>query len=145
MVMSGTIRAIGFALALVVGTSAAAIAAPVAITGNWITKDKDAVIKIAPCGAALCGTISKYLVTPPNGVDQRDDNNPDKSLRNRKLLGSAVLINFIADGDKWKGKIYDARNGKTYRSVVYKGKSGNLIVKGCIGPFCQSQTWAAAK
>jgi uncharacterized protein (DUF2147 family) len=29
--------------------------------------------------------------------------------------------------------------------VVYKGKSGNLVVKGCIGPFCQAQTWTAAR
>jgi uncharacterized protein (DUF2147 family) len=145
MSMRRTIRSFGFGIALAACAATAAIAAPAAITGNWITKDKDAIIKIAPCGAALCGTISKYLVTPPNGIDQRDDNNPDKSLRNRKLLGSAVLINFIADRDQWKGKIYDARNGKTYRSVVYKGKSGHLVVKGCIGPFCQSQTWAAAK
>ncbi len=128
-----------------VGAASAAFAAPVAITGNWVPKEKEAVIKIAPCGTAMCGTISKYLVTPPKGADQRDENNPDKNLRNRKLLGSNVLINFTADGDKWKGKIYDARNGKTYRSVVYKGKSGNLVVKGCIGPFCQSQTWAPAR
>ncbi len=123
---------------------AAAMAAPVAITGSWVPKEKEAVIKIAPCGAAMCGTISKYLVTPPKGADQRDENNPDKNLRSRKLLGSNVLINFTPDGTQWKGKIYDARNGKTYRSVVYKGKSGNLVVKGCIGPFCQSQTWMPA-
>jgi uncharacterized protein (DUF2147 family) len=126
----------------VLATSASA--APAAINGNWFTKEKDAIIKVAPCGAALCGTIAKYLVTPPGGMDQRDTNNPDKNLRNRKLLGSAVLINFVPDGNEWKGKIYDARNGKTYRSVVYRGKSGNLIVKGCLGPFCQTQSWSAA-
>ena len=38
-----------------------------------------------------------------------------------------------------KGQIYDPKSGKTYRSVVYKGKSGSLVVKGCIGPFCQAQ------
>jgi uncharacterized protein (DUF2147 family) len=122
-----------------------ALAAPASINGNWITKDKDAIVKIAPCGTALCGTITKYLVTPPNGIDQKDTKNPDKSKRDRKLLGSAVLINFVPDGNQFKGTIYDARNGKSYRSVVYKGESGNLVVKGCIGPFCQTQNWAAAK
>jgi uncharacterized protein (DUF2147 family) len=127
------------------GMATNVLAAPAAIDGNWVTKDKDAVIKIAPCGTARCGTITKYLVTPPKGQDQRDENNPDKNLRSRRLMGSAVLMNFVPDDNEWKGKIYDARNGKTYRSVVYKGKSGNLVVKGCIGPFCQSQTWLPAK
>jgi uncharacterized protein (DUF2147 family) len=120
-------------------------ASPASILGNWVTKDGDAVIKIAPCGANICGTVAKFLKTPPKGADQRDDNNPDPAKRTRKLLGSAVLINFKPVGNEYKGSIYDARNGKTYRSVVYKGKSGNLVVKGCIGPFCQSQTWTASK
>jgi uncharacterized protein (DUF2147 family) len=142
--MTAFLKAAAFGSIVTVLSASAAIAAPVSISGNWLTKEKDAVIKIAPCGAAMCGTLSKYLVIPPKGADQRDDNNPDKNLRTRKLLGSNVLINFTADGNQWKGKIYDARNGKTYRSIVYKGKTGNLIVKGCIGPFCQSQTWTSA-
>jgi uncharacterized protein (DUF2147 family) len=134
-----------FASALIglAGTSAAN-AAPASILGNWVTKERDAVIKIAPCGANICGTISKFLKTPPKGVDQRDENNPDPAKRTRKVLGSAVLVNFKPVGNEWKGTIYDARNGKSYRSVVYKGKSGNLVVKGCIGPFCQSQTWTTS-
>lgn len=142
--MISFLKAAAFGSIVTVLSASAAIAAPVSISGNWLTKEKDAVIKIAPCGAAMCGTLSKYLVIPPKGADQRDDNNPDKNLRTRKLLGSNVLINFTADGNQWKGKIYDARNGKTYRSIVYKGKTGNLIVKGCVGPFCQSQTWTSA-
>ncbi len=141
-----TKRNIGLMVAvLAMMHASAAYAAPASIKGSWITKDKQAVITISPCGTALCGFIARYLVTPPNGPDQRDVNNPDKSKRARKLLGSNVLSNFIADGDQYKGTIYDARNGKSYRSVVYKGTSGNLIVKGCIGPFCQSQTWTPSK
>jgi uncharacterized protein (DUF2147 family) len=128
-----------------VACSTAAYAAPASIKGNWVTKEKDAIISIAPCGAALCGTIAKYLKTPPKGNDQRDENNPDASKRSRKLLGSNVLINFVPAGDQYKGTIYDARNGKSYRSVVYKGTSGNLVVKGCLGPFCQSQTWTPSR
>ncbi len=128
-----------------VSLSTAAIGAPASIQGNWVTKEKDAVIKIAPCGAALCGSIAKYLVTPPKGADQRDVNNPDKSKRSRKLLGSNVLINLVPDGDKYKGTIYDARNGRSYRSVIYKGTSGNLVVKGCLGPLCQTQNWAPSR
>ncbi|MEO0441624.1 MAG: DUF2147 domain-containing protein, partial [Pseudomonadota bacterium] len=77
------------------------------INGNWITQEKDAIIKIGRCGKTICGRISRYLVTPPNGVDQKDIHNPNKKLRSRKLLGTAVLTGFKPDGNKWRGQIYD--------------------------------------
>ena len=62
----------------------------------------------------------------------------------RTILGLNILTGFKSDGKEWKGQIYDPKSGKTYRSIVYKGQSGNLVVKGCIGPFCQAQTWTPA-
>jgi uncharacterized protein (DUF2147 family) len=115
------------------------------ITGRWITQSKEGVVEIYQCGANICGKLAKFLVPPPNGAGQKDVNNPDKSLRGRTLLGMNILTGFKAVGDEWKGQIYDPKSGKTYRSVVYKGKSGNLVVKGCIGPFCQAQTWTPAR
>jgi uncharacterized protein (DUF2147 family) len=131
------------ALTTIAGLAVAAHAA-VSINGRWTTKEKDAVITISQCGSTVCGTISKYLKTPPNGVDQKDVNNPDKTKRSRKLLGSAILYGLKEDGDKWRGTIYDPRNGKSYRSVVYLQKNGNLNVQGCLGPICQSQLWTPA-
>jgi uncharacterized protein (DUF2147 family) len=115
--------------------------AAASINGRYKTKEKDAVIEFAPCGSFICGRISKYLKTPPNGVDQKDINNPDKKLRSRKLLGTAIIYGLKEDGEKWRGTIYDPRNGKSYRSVVYLQKSGNLSVQGCLGPICQTQIW----
>ena len=136
------IKASAATLLAIIGASAA-VAAPASITGNWVTPERDAVIRIAPCGTSMCGTIAKYLKTPPDGVNQRDRYNPNKKLRSRKVLGIRVLLNFKPDGKKWRGKIYDARNGRSYRSVVYRGKSGRLIVKGCVGPICRTQKWSA--
>lgn len=124
-------------------TTSAQAAAPV--TGRWVTQSKDGVVEIYECGATICGKLAKFLVPPPNGVGQKDVNNPDKTLRSRTLLGMNILTGFKAAGNEWKGQIYDPKSGKTYRSIVYKGKSGNLVVKGCIGPFCQAQTWTAAR
>lgn len=130
-------------VSILVLSAPAHAAAPV--TGRWVTQSKDGVVEIYECGATICGKLAKFLVTPPNGLGQKDINNPDKALRNRTLLGMNILTGFKADGNEWKGKIYDPKSGKTYRSVVYKGKSGNLVVKGCIGPFCQAQTWTPAR
>ena len=115
------------------------------MTGRWVTQSKDGVVDIYECGTSICGKISKFLVNPPAGPGAKDLNNPDKSLRNRTILGMNILTGFKANGKEWKGQIYDPKSGKTYRSIVYKGKSGNLVVKGCIGPFCQAQTWTAAR
>ena len=134
--------AIVMAVMVLLSTSAQA-AAPV--TGKWVTQSKDGVVEIYECGATICGKLAKFLVPPPNGVGQKDINNPDKALRSRTLLGMNILTGFKATGNEWKGQIYDPKSGKTYRSIVYKGKSGNLVVKGCIGPFCQAQTWTATR
>jgi uncharacterized protein (DUF2147 family) len=115
------------------------------ITGRWVTQSKDGVVEVYPCGESICGKLSKFLVSPPAGPGAKDINNPDKALRSRTILGMNVLTGFKAAGDEWKGQIYDPKSGKTYRSIVYKGKSGNLVVKGCIGPFCQAQTWTPAR
>lgn len=129
------------AAAFLAATSASA-ASPV--TGRWLTAEKDAVILIAPCGSQVCGTIDRFLVPPPQGLDQRDVNNRDPARRSRKLLGMAILTGFTPDGSLWRGTIYDPKSGKTYRSVLQRD-GGRLKVKGCISVFCQTQTWHPAK
>jgi uncharacterized protein (DUF2147 family) len=132
-----------YALTLLAGAAigfAPAIAAePVA--GRWVTAEKDAVVAIKPCGKTVCGMIDRFLVPPPEGADQRDINNPDAKLRSRKLLGLPILSNFTADGDIWRGRIYDPKSGKSYRSILRRKGPNALEVKGCIGPFCQTQVW----
>lgn len=125
-----------------VALSAAQAAEPV--TGRWVTEEKDAVVAIAACGKAMCGTIDRFLVAPPQGLDQRDVNNPEPKLRTRRLLGMPILTSFVADGDLWRGRIYDPKSGKSYRSIIRRKGPNVLEVKGCIGPFCQTQLWRKA-
>lgn len=125
--------------------SAVPAAAADSIAGRWVTEDRDAVVEIKRCGNVTCGTIARFLVTPPDGADQRDINNPEARLRNRRLLGLPILTNFREDDDLWRGQIYDPNSGRTYRSVVRRINANTLEVKGCIGPFCQSQTWRKAR
>lgn len=132
------------ALAALISTTSPALAAE-SINGNWKTEEGDAVIKITKCGATVCGRIHKYLVTPPEGVDQKDINNPNKKLRNRTLLGMAILTGFKSDGKIWRGKVYDPKTGKTYRSEVSLNSANSLKMKGCIAFFCQGQNWTRVK
>ncbi|ABC64453.1 DUF2147 domain-containing protein [Erythrobacter litoralis] len=132
------------AAAILACTATPALAAD-PISGRWVTEEGDAVVTIGKCGASYCGKLSKYLETPPNGVNQKDVNNPNPRLRSRKLLGTPLLTNLTVDDDLWRGDIYDPRNGKTYRSVVRRKSASVLEVKGCIGPFCQTQNWRRAR
>lgn len=115
------------------------------VEGRWLTEERDAVITIGDCGKTLCGRITKFLVTPPQGADQRDVNNRNPKLRSRKLMGMPVLTGFTEDGDEWRGEIYDPKSGKTYRSIIRRKNASTLEVKGCLGPFCQTQTWKRAR
>ena len=130
-------------LAALLLSAAPALAAD-PITGRWVTEDRDAVVTIAACGKATCGKIARFLVPPPGGKGQRDVNNPDPELRQRRLLGLPVLSGFREEDDLWRGRIYDPKSGKSYRSVIRRTGANTLEVKGCIGPFCQAQIWRKA-
>ena len=127
----------------------AALAAPLQaadpVDGRWVTEERDAVIAITNCGGSKCGRIAKFLVAPPQGADQRDVNNTDPKLRSRKVLGMPVLTGFTDEGADWRGRIYDPKSGKTYRSILRRIDANTLQVKGCLGPFCQTQTWKRAR
>lgn len=114
------------------------------INGRWITQEKDAVVAIAKCGNALCGRLDKFLVLPKGGKDQRDINNADPAKRQRRLLGLTILSSLTADGDVWRGEIYDPKSGRTYTSEVRRKGPGVLEVKGCFGVLCRTQEWRKA-
>lgn len=129
-------------LALALIAAPAAAADPIA--GRWYTVERDSIITVGPCGRALCGRITRFLKAPatPNPVDR---NNPDPSLRARPVLGLAVLSGFTDSGKDWRGRIYDPRSGKSYRSIVSRNADGTLKVQGCVAVFCRTQVWAPAR
>ena len=102
-------------------------------------------MRIAPCGPNWCGKLEKFLVPPPDGVGQRDINNPDPQKRKRRLLGLNVLYDFEERAKDWRGRIYDPKSGKSYRSILRRKDADTLEVKGCIAFFCQTQIWRRAR
>lgn len=127
--------------------AAAAMAPLTPITGRWITSDRAALVEVAPCrdnggGPGLCGRIARVLKADPT-KPQRDVNNPDPALRTRAIVGMPILTGFTAGNAAWTGRIYDPRSGRTYRSTLTRD-GATLRVKGCFGPFCQTQVWTRA-
>ena len=130
-----------FLIAATLSATPALAATP--ISGRWVTVDNSAVVEIGACGTALCGRIVRILSATPKGPPV-DSNNPDPALRARPIQGLNILSGFTDGGKQWNGRIYDPKSGKTYRSVVVRTADG-LKVKGCLGPFCQSQLWRPAR
>jgi uncharacterized protein (DUF2147 family) len=111
------------------------------LDGDWVTADRHAIVRIAPCGADLCGTVVRVLVHGPN-VPTTDIKNPDRRLRSRPLIGLKVLTGFSRDGPIWTGgRAYDPNTGGNYKARLSRNPDGSLTVTGCILFICKSQRW----
>ena len=126
-------------------TAAMATPAAPSVQGLWRTDDGKGIVRIAPCGAFLCGTIAR-VVDAGAGVPKRDSNNPDPRLRGRPIVGLPILTGFRRSGDSWTGgRAYDPKSGRSYRSTLRLAPDGSLKVTGCVLFVCQSKRWTRTR
>ncbi|MCU0881171.1 MAG: DUF2147 domain-containing protein [Hyphomonadaceae bacterium] len=134
-------------LAVVTGGIAIAATPALALDGTvWLTAARSGVVSIASCGPArVCGTITRVLTE--GQANALDANNPDRALRTRPVRGLRILDGFTRNPNgRWTGgRIYDPETGRTYRSELRLLANGNLEVKGCLGPICQTQIWTPSR
>ena len=107
----------------------AGFAAADPVAGTWKTETGDTGgylhVKIAPCGAEICGTIAKVV------------NNDNQSIVGKRMIWG---MKANGNGSYKGGKIWAPDADKTYRSKM--SLNGNkLKVSGCVGPICRGQTW----
>ena len=110
------------------------------VIGKWKLADGTAIVEVYKSGDSFNGKIV-WLQNPtePDGTPAKDDNNPDKNLRSRQIMGLNMLSGLKKTGDEYSGgKIYDPGNGKTYNcSMKVEGDvlkvRGSLDKKGLIG------------
>lgn len=109
-------------------------------TGDWRVADGVANIRIQECHDRMWGAVSWEKV--PGG---RDSNNPDRTKQSRPTLGMPVLLSMKKDPDeqnKWTGKVYNAKDGKTYDSNITLESPNKLEIEGCVlGFLCGGETW----
>jgi uncharacterized protein (DUF2147 family) len=113
------------------------------ILGVWSNEERDAKIEIFKCGEQYCGKI--VWLKEPNypagskdgtpGTPKLDHRNPDPALKSRPVIGLQIVRDFIFAGDSlWKnGKVYDPKNGKTYRGKMTLVSPAQLNLRGFIG------------
>ena len=131
------------AMAAIAAISTAVIAGPVSAAtpvGDWLTKDGDAVIRIADCdeAQALCGTIA-WVKKPGT-----DHNNPDPEKRGEDIVGVQILKSMrpVAE-NRWEGEVYNAENGKNYSASITLVEPDVLKISGCVlgGLLCGGEKW----
>jgi glucans biosynthesis protein C len=104
--------------------------------GLWYAEGGAAQVAIEKCDKALCGRVV-WLRSPfdDDGCDLRDRNNPDSTLRRRKVTGLEILRDLRpqADGTWVDGTIYDPASGNTYTCRLTLDGDNRLWLRGYIG------------
>jgi uncharacterized protein (DUF2147 family) len=133
-------------IALLVG-AARADAAP---RGLWLTASGNLEVRVASCGAALCGKVAR--VVGNQSMSQPGEAMPADAQPARE--GMDILLDFLPsagetapDGRRvtteWRGRIFNRENGKTYSCLMSVGKGGELQLRGYVGlpMFGRTQVW----
>jgi len=124
----------GLAVALALAAAMAGAAQADPVEGVWQTQPGDdggfGHVRIAPCDAALCGTLVRAY-----GSDGR--------ARDSDTLGRRIVWDMVPQGGGayGGGKIWAPDRDKTYASKMTLA-GDRLKVSGCVFGICRSQTWA---
>ncbi|MBS0532069.1 MAG: DUF2147 domain-containing protein [Proteobacteria bacterium] len=108
-------------------------------TGDWLVADGVANIRVAECNGAMWGVV--VWEKTAGGIDK---NNPDVSKRNRPTLGMPILLDMKKKPAKeeWAGRVYNAKDGKFYKSTIKLSSPDQLEIQGCVlGFLCGGETW----
>jgi sterol desaturase/sphingolipid hydroxylase (fatty acid hydroxylase superfamily) len=121
------------ALALVLGGAAlpsdARAQTPDEVAGDWATRGLGGIVRLAPCASdrrLLCGRL--VWVWDPTEVRAGS-------------IGALMLRNFRWRAEAWRdGTLLNPEDGRTYSGSI-RPEGDLLRLRGCAGPFCQTQVW----
>ncbi len=115
--------------------------------GTWLSSDGGTKVRIANCGNGICATVVwlKNPIDKSTGLPKTDKHNPDAAKRPRPMLGLQVIQGMRPSGaNRWSGQIYNADDGKTYRSNLMLRSPTQARVEGCVLVFCIGESWTRA-
>ena len=105
------------------------------ILGKWMYEEKNLIVDVYKQDNDFKAKIIWFHDGDTlTSIEQRMDNkNPDKDLRERKIVGMDVLsgLEYDPKENKWvKGKIYDCSSGKTWDATVHLSDAQTMEVRG---------------
>ena len=108
--------------------------------GRWLTESGNFEVEIAPCGDALCGTVTKVL----GNRSMSNSAEAPSAVDPNSLLGLKLLTGFKPAGEsRWLGQIYNREDGNTYQCVMTLLSPKQLKVRAyrVLPIFGKSQVW----
>jgi len=129
------IRRLLAALLLLAGATGAVAAPSADIAGLWRNPDGSVLVRIAPCGDEICGTI--VGATPTAQADARDGGFTH-------LIGLSILYGYHAHGQHhWEGRVLVPDMGHVFSSHIDLVDPSHARVAGCLfhQHLCQTQLW----
>lgn len=112
--------------------------------GRWVTESGNLEVEIAPCGALLCGTVTRV-------IGNRSMSQPGQQMEaadKRPALGMQILTDLRGGDDGvFFGEIYNRENAKTYSARLSLDGPRQLLVRAYIGlpVFGKTQLWRRAE
>ncbi len=121
-----------FIIAAAMGVAMAGSVLAEPVLGTWQTQVDDgayAYVKFEPCGAALCGSVTRTF----------DGSGEIQS----SIIGRNLVSNMKADGGGAYsgGTIWQPSKDREFKSKM-ELSGDTLNVSGCFGPICKKQTWS---
>jgi uncharacterized protein (DUF2147 family) len=94
--------------------------------GTWLRPEGGEQFSFYDCGALLCAKLVSV-----------------KKTEDQKAIGTVILRGAAKSGpNEWKGKLYNAQDGKTYDGFITVKSANELRLKGCLWGFlCSGETW----
>lgn len=101
------------------------------IIGTWLMPDDEGIIEIYKKGEYYNGIILWMQEKEEDGSLLKDKENPDESLRSRKVEGLEVMSGFSYEGDNtWSGgTFYAAKKGKEAEPEFVLADKNHLNIK----------------
>jgi uncharacterized protein (DUF2147 family) len=109
-------------------TLMAAPASAQSAVGTWLRESGESRVRVAPCGDALCGTVS-WLKDPATS---------------KSKVGQRVFFDMKPNGEnKWSGQAFNPEDGQNYTGTMAVS-GGKLTTAGCRfgGLVCRSVSWS---
>ena len=115
------------------------------IIGKWVDSDGKSRFEIFSTGNSYNAKII-WLENPKNvnGGEMMDKNNPEKSLRNRKILGLIIMTGLIfsVEYNTWvDGKIYSPIRGLTANCKLSLVSKNELVIKASKYMITNEKRW----
>jgi len=113
-------------------------------TGLWLTQNGDAHIRVAKCGANMCGTIVwlRDATDPATGQTPLDSRDLDTTKRDRKIMGLRIFAMAPDGSGAYGGPIYNTDDGQTYPAKITLRPNDYLEIRGCSGQLCGAELWS---